>query len=48
MGCIQPNSRNGRQNELLYLGITLESSGGWNRQELKTTANGNQILTALD
>jgi hypothetical protein len=34
--------------EINYLGVTFESSGGWNRQKLKVMAKGNQTLVAID
>jgi hypothetical protein len=34
--------------EINYLGVTLESSGGWNRLKLKVMAKGNQTLVAID
>jgi hypothetical protein len=34
--------------EINYLGLTFESSGGWNRQKLKVTAKGNQTLVAIN
>jgi hypothetical protein len=33
--------------EINYLGVTFESSGGWNKQELKVRAKGNQTLAAI-
>jgi hypothetical protein len=35
-------------NELSYLGITLESTGGWNRRRMKQMVKGNQCLLAID
>jgi hypothetical protein len=35
-------------NELSYLGITLESTGGWNRHRKKQMVKGNQSLLAID
>jgi hypothetical protein len=34
--------------EINYLGVTFESSGGWNKQKLKVRAKGNQNLVATD
>jgi hypothetical protein len=34
--------------EINYLGVTFESSGGWNKQKLKARAKGNQTLVAID
>jgi hypothetical protein len=34
--------------EINYLGVTFESSGGWNKQKLKVRAKGNQTLLAID
>jgi hypothetical protein len=34
--------------EINYLGVRFESSGGWKRQRLKTIAKGNQTLVAID
>jgi hypothetical protein len=34
--------------EINYLGVTFESSGGWNRQNLKVIAKGNHTLVAID
>jgi hypothetical protein len=34
--------------EINYLGVTFESSGGWNKQKLKVRAKGNQTLVAID
>jgi hypothetical protein len=35
-------------NEISYLGVTLESTGGWNRHKMKQMAKGNQSLVAID
>jgi hypothetical protein len=35
-------------NERSYLGITLESTGGWNRHKMKQMVKGNQSLVAID
>jgi hypothetical protein len=35
-------------NEISYLGITLESTGGWNRHKMKRMVKGNQSLVAID
>jgi hypothetical protein len=32
--------------ELNFLAVTFESSGGWKRQKLETIAKGNQTLVA--
>jgi hypothetical protein len=34
-------------NELSYLGITLESTGGWNKHRKKQIVKGNQSLLAI-
>jgi hypothetical protein len=34
--------------EVNYLGVLLESTGGWNRQRCSVTAKGNQTLVAID
>jgi hypothetical protein len=34
--------------EISYLGITLESTGGWNRHRKKQMVKGNQFLLAVD
>jgi hypothetical protein len=34
--------------EINYLGVTFESSGGWNKQKPKIMAKGNQTLVATD
>jgi hypothetical protein len=34
--------------EINYVGVTFESSAGWNRQKLKVMAKGNQALVAID
>jgi hypothetical protein len=34
--------------EINYLGITFECSGGWNRQKHRTVSKGNQISVATD
>jgi hypothetical protein len=34
--------------EINYLRIEVETSGGWNGQKLNTIANGNQALIATD
>jgi hypothetical protein len=34
--------------EINYLGVTFECSGGWNRQTIKAIAKGNQTLVAID
>jgi hypothetical protein len=34
--------------EINYLGVTFECSGGWNRQKLKVIAKENQTLVAID
>jgi hypothetical protein len=31
-----------------YLGVTLESTGGWNIHEMKQMVKGNQTLVAID
>jgi hypothetical protein len=35
-------------NEISYLGVTLESTGGWNRHKMKQMVKGNQSLVAND
>jgi hypothetical protein len=35
-------------NEISYLGITRESTGGWNRHRMKQMVKGNQSLVAID
>jgi hypothetical protein len=35
-------------NEINYLGVFLESNGGWNRQRRNVGAKGNQTLLAID
>jgi hypothetical protein len=35
-------------NELSYLGVTLESTGGWNSHRMKQIVKGNQSLVAID
>jgi hypothetical protein len=35
------------EDEVNSLGVTFQSSGGWNRQKLKKVAGGNQTLVAM-
>jgi hypothetical protein len=35
-------------NEINYLGITLESAGGWNSRRMKQMVKGNHSLVAID
>jgi hypothetical protein len=34
--------------EFIYLGITLDNTGGWRHQKASIKAKGNQALTAID
>jgi hypothetical protein len=34
-------------NEISYLGVALESTGGWNRHKMKQMVKGNQSLVAI-
>jgi hypothetical protein len=42
------NQKTDVADEINYLGVTFESSGGWNRQNFKATAKANQTLAAID
>jgi hypothetical protein len=35
-------------NEISYLGVTLESTGGWNRHKMKQMVKGDQSLVVTD